>query len=171
MSVTPRALVPSLPRFSSVAPVVPGAPRQLWAPTRVVQPWMHMPTTWRTSQLEWVVFWYLTRRRAMRLNRDFFYQMAVNAPGLFVSRLFTRSDFVIPTRGRNASARRGIILDPVTPFTHPRGWFDARRRSILALFGWRLVFLEGSHLNRDPRWVIELALRGVDVSSKGGNLR
>jgi hypothetical protein len=118
--------------------------------------------------------WYLTRHgvgpqhRKLLEGKDFFYQRGIAAPGLFFRKPFTRGDFILPAYG---NAPRGLVLDPISAFTHPTPWFDIRKRRILALQGYRLIFVEDWALNRNPEYVLEYALRGVDLSSLGSRWR
>lgn len=131
---------------------------------------MHPPPGWLGPVTEWACMWYLTQhgigpeKRKLREGRDFAYQKGLNAPGLFLRKPFTRGDFILYHLGR---AQRGTVLDPITPFTHPMPWFDIRKRRILLLFGWRVIFIEAHHLARDPGFFIEGALQGKDFSSRG----
>ena len=134
------------------------------------RPWQKLPPDWLGPKTEYEVYWYLTVRgigpqeRKLREGIDFFYQRGLNAPGLFLGKPFTRGDFILPGLGR---APRGTVFDPITPFTHPSPWFDIRKRRILLLAGWRVIFMESYHLDRWPGFVVELALRGIDISSRG----
>lgn len=134
------------------------------------RPWLRIPHGFPGSNLEWATMWYLSihgvgpSRRKLILGRDFFWQKAISAPGLFFLRGFTRGDFVLPGY---PGARRGIILDPITPFTHKTAWFDLRKRTILFLQGWKVIFLDGVPLLRNPGPLIEYALRGIDLSKRG----
>jgi len=135
------------------------------------EPWRNPPYGWPGSNLEWAVMWYLTEhgvgppRRKLRQNIDFFWQRAANAPGLFVNRAFTRADFALPGW---PGAKRGLILDPLYPFTHKSIKHDLDKRRALAGQGWRVIFLDGGPLIIRPHGIIELALRGRDVSRRGG---
>ena len=134
------------------------------------RPWEQLPANWLGPKTEWEVWWYLTvhgigpERRKLRPNIDFFYQRGLKSPGLFLNKPFTRGDFILPGLGRGL---RGTVFDPITPFTHPFPWFDIRKRRILLLAGWRVIFMDAPMLDRWPGFVIELALRGIDVSSRG----
>lgn len=137
------------------------------------KPWRNPPASWPGPQTEWACYWYLSvrgiepGRRKLRLGIDYLYQGGLAAPGLFASKPFTRGDFVIFGYGKG---RRGVVLDPVTPFTHPTPWFDLRKRSILALQGWQVIFIDAERLVEYPGRIIELALRGVDESRRGRGL-
>lgn len=134
------------------------------------RPWLTPPRTWPGPQTEWAVYWYLSRRgvepnrRKLRLGIDYYYQRGISAPGLFLRKPFTRGDFVIPGWGR---ARYGVVLDPITPFTHKQVWFDLLKRRILALQGWQVIFIDAPDLRVFPGRVVELARRGVDLSLRG----
>lgn len=139
------------------------------------RPWQQTPQAWFGPLTEWAVYWYLTEhgvgpnRRKLREGVDFFYQRGLRAPGLFAKKPFTRGDFILPGRG---GALRGLVLDPITPFTHPVPWFDIRKRRILALQGWRVVYIEDYMLTkRDPTYAMELALAGRDISTRGQSQR
>jgi hypothetical protein len=86
------------------------------------------------------------------------------AAGSLLPPPFTRGDFVIFNFGK---ALRGVVLDPLTPFTHPTPWFDLQKRRILALQGWQVIFIDAGDLQAFPGRAIEAALRGVDLSRRG----
>jgi hypothetical protein len=167
-------MVANLLRRPSItrARTLPGAPLipYIRASRYSGRPWLRVPIGWPGSNLEWYVWWYLSiygiepSRRKLVPGRDFFWQKAQGAPGLFIGRNFTRADFVIP---HWPGAPMGIILDPLTSFTHASIWHDLRKRQVLIGMGWRLIFLDGPALTANPRTVIEAALRGVDTSKRG----
>lgn len=150
--------------YSNTTPI----PRSRHTPEN--RPWTTPPPYWTGPVTEWSVYWYLTargiepNRRKLRPGQDFFYQRGLTAPGLFLRKPFTRGDFILPGFGR---ARYGVVLDPVTPFTHQQAWFDLVKRRILALQGWQVVFIDAWRLQIFPRNVIELGLRGIDISFRG----
>lgn len=128
------------------------------------------PPSYGQSRLEWITLWWLTRRKHLRQNIDFFTQIALNAPGLQVTP-FTRVDFAIVSGsgtylGEAGPTQRGICLDPLSVFTHPNPAHDKLKRAILAGQGWQLIFIDGEDLEPDPDRVLSLALRGIDVSSR-----
>jgi len=134
------------------------------------KPWRHPPHSWTGPQTEWACYWYLSihgiepGRRKLRLGLDYLYQGGLTAPQLFRNKPFTRGDFVIFNFGR---ALRGVVLDPLTPFTHPTPWFDLEKRRILALQGWQVIFIDAPAVWAYPGPAIEAALRGVDLSRRG----
>jgi hypothetical protein len=134
------------------------------------RPWLTPPASWPGPQTEWACYWYLSvrgiepGRRKLKLNIDYLYQGGLAAPGLFANKPFTRGDFVIFNYGKG---RRGVVLDPITPFTHPTPWLDLRKRAILALQGWQVIFVDAERLTAFPGTVIEQALRGIDESRLG----
>lgn len=136
----------------------------------VNEPWRRPPPSWPGPQTEWACYWYLSvrgiepGRRKLKLGLDYLYQGGLAAPGLFRNKPFTRGDFVIFNFGR---ALRGVVLDPLTPFTHPTPWFDLQKRRILALQGWQVIFIDAGDLQVFPGRAIEAALRGVDLSRRG----
>lgn len=137
---------------------------------RSLQSFPDPPPRYPQSRLEWICYWWLTTKRHLRHNLDFFTQMALNAPGLQVTP-FTRVDFAIVAGkgtylGQAGKGQRGICWDPITPFTHPAPSHDKLKRAILATQGWQLIFIEGTDLEPNPERVLILALRGVDVSSR-----
>lgn len=134
------------------------------------RPWLHVPASWPGPQTEWAVYWYISIRgidpakRKLKLGYDYLYQGALAAPGLFNTKPFTRGDFVIFGYGR---ALRGVVLNPVTPFTHPNPRDDIESRRILALQGWQEIFIDAADLQVFPGRAVELALRGIDISRRG----
>lgn len=144
-------------------------------PTGWSDPWRsyYLPHPWSGPLTEWVTWWYLVKRKHMLPGRDFYYQMATPAPGLFINKPFTRNDFVIPCPNqfvRGPGALRALVLDPMSPFTHPFAWFDKQKRDTMAMEGILYIYLEQNTLLLSPAYVIEKALRGIDVSSRGGRL-
>lgn len=121
---------------------------------------------------EWVVYDDLTRRRNFREGEDFLYQVALPVAGLLRSRGFTRADFWILPRGKNGSPggafSRGIIINPISFFTHPNPSQDRMERAILAASQFLEVFIDEGPLLADPHYMVGLALRGIDVSSRQG---
>lgn len=167
-SFTPRRVAISQAHRSRALRGAVGTGRRYGYPQD--RPWTRLPASWLGPATEYAVYWYLTKhgvgpqRRKLREGRDFFYQRGLAAPGLFFRKPFTRGDFILPRYGR---AVRGLVIDPISFFTHPSPWFDRRKRRILALAGWRVVFIEDYMLANNPRFVIEAALRGADLSHLG----
>lgn len=168
--------IPRPPRLAS-PPTLPGAPRvrradRLTAASARAYP--PKPARFRGPETEWACWWFLTAVKGFAPGRDFFFQAPLPALGVFV-RGFTRVDFLIPfgpgLKGGMAvrGGRRGIVWDPITPFTHALPGLDRLKRAVLAKGGYRLVFIDGTALERDPRGVLELALRGIDVSTRRGS--
>lgn len=159
----------SITRTSRIegAPLVP----YVWPNRYRLQPWLQIPRGWSGSNLEWIVWWYLSiygidpNRRKLVPNRDFYWQKAQTAPGLFIGQGFTRSDFVLPGW---PGAPMGLVFDPLTPFTHPSVRHDLDKRRILLSRGWRLIFMDALPLMSSPRTVIEAGLDGRDLSRRGG---
>lgn len=151
---------------------LPGAPRIPYLRPRreEAEPWRDVPPGWPGSNLEYAVWWYLTEhgiepnRRKLKHGIDFFWQRAVNAPGLFVSRAFTRADFALP---HWPGSRQGLILDPLYPFTHKSIKHDLDKRREVAKQGWLIVFIDGAPLLARPHGIIEAALDGRDLSARG----
>lgn len=137
---------------------------------RPFQPYPNPPTWWLASLGEWVVYWYFTQVKRFVEGKDFYYQAPVFAPFLFSSRDFTRVDFLVDfgpdSKAGQVGDYKALAIDPITAFTHPDAAFDKRRRVELDEAGYLLVFLETTDLTTRPREVLELALRGIDVSSR-----
>lgn len=151
---------------------LPGAPL---LPRRLVlekyQPYPNPPNWFLGPIGEWILYWYFTEKKHWLEGKDFYYQAPVFAPFLFSSRDFTRVDFLVdlgPTSAAGQIANyQALALDPITPFTHPDPAFDKRRRAELDAAGYLLIFLETSALEGNPTVIIEAALRGRDLSSRG----
>ena len=159
----------SITRTSRIegAPLVPYVRQNRYR----LQPWLRIPKSWPGSNLEWIVWWYLSiygidpNRRKLIPNRDFYWQRAQTAPGLFIGQGFTRSDFVLPGW---PGAPMGLVFDPITNFTHKSAAFDLRKRQVLCSRGWKVIFFDGLPLMSSPRTVIEAGLDGRDLSRRGG---
>lgn len=126
------------------------------------------PPGWRGPMSEWAVYDYLTRVKKFVPNRDFFYQSAMAFA--FFARGFQRVDFLLPAapRGR-VPAPAGyfaLAFDPVNPFTHRNASLDRLKRTVLASQGVLLIWIDTAALEVSPAGVLELALKGIDISSK-----
>ena len=172
---TKRAQNPRLRRFGQRGRTLPGAPRQQFAAPRSRKPWEPKNPRFTGPITEWIVMWYFTRVKGWTLGNEFFYQGPIPTT-IFFSKGFTRGDFIIPFAGAHIrnyghTAFRAVVLDPITWFTHPHPWFDQQRRADIAREGYQLIFLEARDLEKmvytDPNNVIELGLRGRDISRLG----
>jgi hypothetical protein len=151
---------------------IEGAPKIPYIDTDRMEakPWLKIPQGFRGSNLEWATMWYLTvygidpNRRKLRQGIDFYWQRALPAPGLFLSRNFTRADFVFMGRGRLG---KGLVLDPLFAFTHKSLKHDLDKRRILGEQGFDLIFMDGAPLLASPQRVIEAGLRSQDISIRG----
>lgn len=179
MSAPPRPPSPPRPpRPPSLQRNVPGAPR---APrsqevdARTLQPYPDPPANWSGPLTEWVVWWWLTKRERYVPNRDFVYQPAIGTEiavgGPTNSKGFVRADFLIVPQGQHGPMGypyvNGLVINPITPFTHPSKAKDQLERSVFATLGYLEVFIDGDDLTGPtarPATVMRLALRGVDVS-------
>ena len=89
----------SITRTSRIegAPLVP----YVWPNRYRLQPWLQIPRGWSGSNLEWIVWWYLSiygidpNRRKLVPNRDFYWQKAQTAPGLFIAQEVSNNRFRI----------------------------------------------------------------------------
>lgn len=162
--------VPGLPRRSSGGLL--HLPRADKLTQESFTPYRQPPAGWRGPLTEWVVYDDLTFRRQFREGQDFLYQVAIPAPGLLRSRGFNRADFWILPNGKNGSPggafSRGIVINPVSFFTHPNPSHDRLERAILARAEFLEVFIDEAPLLSDPHYMVGLALRGIDVSSRQG---
>jgi hypothetical protein len=148
----------------------------------IVRPYPPPPREWTQSELEWIVWWVLVERGWKIYGRpnvkgrtevyedaDAIYQPAIPVAGLNTVKDFFRADFLL-VPGKKAPApgppfSRGILLDPVTPWTHPDAGRDRFRRSLLAKAGYLLVWLDGAELQQRPKELVAAAIRGQDDSS------
>lgn len=148
------------------------------------------PPAWFVNSLgEWVVWYYLTEHRAQLGNGPnlrpvtetqppvrgltFFYQIKVEALGLFSLTPTTRIDFFLPGFGQ--AGYDALILDPYNEVVH--GGFgaefgagydlDIMKRQILAeQANAQLIWLHSSRLDAGDWDMIEAALRGEDQSPR-----
>lgn len=178
--------LPRPPRPPSGAGRIPGAPapqRGLKLTAQAMQPYPDPPYWWAPHPLtEWIVFDYLRRVKHWIVygspdpngppspqGADAWYQAVIPAPGLYQTKGFFRGDFLIIPSGRGGSPGppygRGIVLDPVSTWTHRESGQDRLRREILAQAAFLLVWLDDTALQTRPRDIIEKALRGQDESS------
>lgn len=129
------------------------------------------PPDWLASIGEWVVFWYLMYVKRWPLNETWYYNGRVFLPYFYTSQDFTQSDFIVDLGPLSAAGMlagyTAMVLDPITPFTHPDPQHDKDRRDALGGEGYLLVFLEEHDLLFQTRRVLEAALRGQDLSTRG----
>lgn len=182
--MTPR--LPRPPRLPSLSQRIPGAPapqRSLKLTAVSMQPYPDPPPWWGPhSILEWICYDYLKRVKhwsvygspdpdgpASPSGADAWYQAVIPAPGLYQTKGFFRGDFLIIPSGRGGSPGppygRGIVLDPISTFSHRETGEDRLRRDILAQNSFLLVWLDDAALQTRPRDIIEKALKGQDESS------
>jgi hypothetical protein len=157
-------------RPPSDAPKAPRQPHAGKVNATSLQPFPEPTGYWATRpRTEWVVNWVLTAKLGGKLNVDFLYQVAIPAPGLNVVKGFFRGDFWILPRGRFGGPgppyTRGIVLDPISLFTHRNAGEDRLRRGILAQGGFLLIWIDDTDLYTRPLRVVRMALNGQDVSS------
>lgn len=116
------------------------------------------------------MFYDLTVVRKFVQGTDFLYQPALTAPGLN-KKGFARSDFLILPLGKGAAAAalapRGIVINPISAFTHPSRALDVLERTILLGQGFLEIFIADYDLATRAHIVVGLALRGIDVSTRG----
>lgn len=149
------------------APVIP---RAKGGPSPQSDPYRNPPPSWFGPVTEWAVYYDLTVVRKFRERVDFLYQPAITAPGLN-KKGFNRADFLILPLGKGAAAAalapRGIIINPISAFTHPSRALDVIERQILLGQGFLEIFIADYDLATRAHVVVGLALRGIDVSTRG----
>jgi hypothetical protein len=129
------------------------------------------PASWVHSELEWATWWVLTTKLKYRRYLDFGYQQAIPAAGLNKVAPDFRSDFWLYPWGRNGNPAgyrypKGIVLDPLSFFTHKSKAHDILKRTVLATSGFLCVFIDQGDLERRAEEVVRWAARGVDQSSR-----
>lgn len=176
----PRGL-PALPRLPTLAGTrrpsggrgpLPVRPKREQGVTEIsLKPYPDPPPGFRGPLTEWVCYWWLGTFKRFRKDKDWYYQVALPALGVFASRDFTRVDFVLPVGADHPASATGeyraVCWDPITPFTHPDPSMDRLKRAALAVNGYQLIWIDGATLEASPFDVLEKALRGVDISSRG----
>jgi hypothetical protein len=157
----------------SIANRVAGAPiipRAQSGPSTKTDPYRTPPHSVTGPVTEWAVMYDLTVARKFVEGVDFLYQPALTAPGLN-KKGFNRADFLILPQGKGAAAAslapRGIIINPISDFTHPSRALDILERTILLGQGFLEIFVADYDLQVRAHVVIGLALAGIDVSSRG----
>lgn len=140
------------------------------------QPWLMAQARYSGYLTERICQWWLETRRGYRRNIDYYVQAPVEAPGVNVSRDFTRVDILIPTGpGRKGAVipggYRNLGWDPLSYRTHEDPERDKMKRGVLADHAdtW-LVFIHEEHLYLDPDHVLTLALAGRDISDRSDPL-
>jgi hypothetical protein len=129
------------------------------------------PPGWNHSILEWAVMWVLETKLKYRRNRDYRYQYPIPAAGLNKVSPDFRSDFWILPWGANGNPAgfrypMGIVLDPLSFFTHKSKAHDILKRTVLATNGFSCIFLDNGDLDRRAEEVVRWAVRNVDQSSR-----
>lgn len=130
------------------------------------RPYPPMPSGWVGPLSEWIIFDYFVRVKKWELNVDFWKQVALP----FASNVkgFTRADYVLKNgllgKGTAPGQWRAIVLDGLNPFTHKDASRDRLKFQVFARYGYLLVWINTSELERNPRRVIENAIRGIDTS-------
>jgi hypothetical protein len=180
--------LPSRPSVGRRAPGAPTSPRSYRGTEAERRPEQVPPRWWVHSDLEWITFDYFRRVKHWKIlgapndpdapssyvGADVLFQVPIPAPTYGLKGVF-RGDFWVLSTGRNGSPgfpyRKGIVLDPVTTFTHRDTSQDRLRRNLLAQGEFLLIFIDGTDLYNRPRDVIELALKGRDVSTIARNVR
>ncbi len=125
---------------------------------------------WRGKPLtEYVTAWVLMEKLGGKLGKDFLYQQILPASQVNISGKGFRSDFWILPRGRFGGPgppyTRGIVLDPISLYTHGHTGEDRFRRGRLAQLGWLMIWLDDVELYINPTRVVRNALQGIDTSS------
>jgi len=188
--MTPR--LPRPPRLPSVSQRIPGAPapqRSLKLTAESFQTIPEPPVWWGAHpQTEWAVYYILVLKHGWRVygspdpngppspqGVDAWYQAIIPAPGLYQVAGGFRGDYWILPSGKGGSPGppygRGVVLDPVTLFTHGTTGMDRLRRDILGQNGYLLVWIDASALDTRPDDVVMKAVRGVDESSISRGIR
>lgn len=175
-------------------PAIPGddfaaTPRNRYRLAARREPYPPKPDWFLNSLGEWVVYWYLSQGREQVGNganfrrvsegqppiqaNSFFYQIRLEALGLFALTATTRIDFYLP--GLGGPGYRGLVLDPYNEAVH--GGFgvgneglalDLAKRQVLAEQAQaRLIWLHSSRLDAGDFETIEQALAGHDLSPRG----
>ncbi len=161
---------PQIQRTGYRGRALPGAPPVPPAAVRRIHIYPNVPSDWLYSEGEWIVHWYLTERRRFEEGKDFYHQSRIFAPYLFSNRNFTQADFIVDLGPRSKLGPIGnfkaLVLDPFADFTHNYD-FDMQRKRDLDLQRYRLVFLDIFDLENRTEEVIERALGGEDLSSRG----
>lgn len=181
----PRFSPPSVhraPRPPKDAPPAPKIQHTEGIRQSDLRDWTDPPPQFPGSDLEWIVWEQLVRlgfkiygrpnvkgRTLNYAEADAEYQPAIPVRGLNQVKDFFRADFLL-IPGRKAPApgppfSRGVVLDPVTLFTHGNTGLDRLRRGMLAQAGYLLVWLDGDALKQRPKEVVTNAVYGRDDSA------
>jgi len=155
---------------SNRVPGAPVIPRTKSGPSPQSDPYQNPPPSWFGPVSEWAVWYDLVVIRKLQPGVDFAYQAALPAAGLNMKG-FNRADYWVFPWGKagagGATYPQGIVINPITPFTHPSRAKDILERIILGRNGFLEIFIEGRDLATRAHIVVGLALRGIDVSSRG----
>jgi hypothetical protein len=172
---------PSLPRpprppsLQHKAPGAPPAPRSAEITQESLRPYPADLSRWPAggSHLENICHWWLIAKRGYVPNQDYLIQAAVGTAGAIGgptnTKSFLRVDILLLPQGRHGGLgypyQRGLIWNPISPFTHPSIGKDRLERNVLATLGYRVVYIDGDDLETRPDFVLRLALAGTDISS------
>jgi hypothetical protein len=175
----PRAPAPARLRGAPRLPRVSGAPPP--------PPWAVAPAWFRRNHPaapidEWAIYWSLTTtyKLAEALPRAgtppvanptgrFLYQHPIPVPGLNQTGR-NRPDFwVLPPRGVvDPRMGNGLIINPISDYTHADAAKDRRERGLLGQFHYLEIFIEYLDCLHDPDYYAGNALRGQDLSTRRG---
>jgi hypothetical protein len=184
VATTALPRLPTIPSLGGARPAtvdpLPTAPGRVPAPRRerlALTPWWggdpqalaaRYPTVAFQSLLEAIIYHYFATVKHWVNGLQFAYQEAITALGINISRDFTRADFIVRVPWSTVVDRRGVDLDPFTDFTHPDLFRDLLKSGIIEGQGFQVVYLAQHDVESldpgDEENVVELALRGVDVS-------
>lgn len=169
--------MPRPPRPPSLQRAAPGAPRAIRSQEvsqATLRPYPDDLSRYPgNSHLEKITGWWLMAKKGYQYNVDFLFQVAVGTDGAIGgatnSKGFLRVDFLLVPQGRHGGLgypfQRGLILNPISFFTHPSIAKDRLERSVLATLGYLVVYLQDSDLETRPDYALRLALRGTDISA------
>lgn len=162
--------LPKLPSLSARLPGTPRGPVVEGVTEKFLRPYPDPPPHWFGPLTEWIVEDDLVRRRGFVEGVDFDRQVALTAPGIN-TKGFNRADFVLWPAGKAGGLggiyHRGLVINPISFYTHPSRAKDLMERAILAQAGYAVIYVRDTDLERRPHEVVGLALRGIDISDRG----
>lgn len=165
---------PRPPSLQHKAPGAPPTPRSAEVDDATLRPYPADLSRYPgNSHLEQITAWWLVALHGYQIGTDFLFQVAISTSGAIGgatnSKGFLRCDYLLLPEGRHGGLGypfpRGLILNPISFFTHPSIAKDRLERNVLATLGFLVVYLQDSDLETRTDYVMRRALAGTDISS------
>jgi len=178
--------LPSRPSVGRRAPGAPQSPRSFRGTQAELHPERLQPRWFTGSDLEWLCYDWLVNVRHWKvfgandpkgptspIGVDALFQVRIPAPG-YKSGHF-RGDIWLLPQGKAGSPgfpyRKGIVWDPLNPWTHKDTSVDRFRKNSLAQGEFLLCWIDADDLYNRRDYVLRLAVKGVSISTIARGVR